>query len=77
MAIEINQVIRVVGNVDTGSLKLGMALPVGSDLQITGEQKTRKVTYVMGTKAEKVSLCFKGSGPLPLGDMEVTIISLG
>jgi hypothetical protein len=79
--------ITIKGNNDTGSLKVGTAAgdkawKVGDKLKIVGgvdgditqgEGKTRAVTYVMG-KGEKCHLCFKGQGPLPLGEVVIELV---
>ena len=59
---------------DAGSLHVGnnpLNIQKGDVIQISGEQKTRTVTYVMGSVAKSnVHLCMKGSGPVPLGEVE-------
>ena len=74
-------------NNDTGSLKVGTSAgdhkwDVGQTLKIIGgvegdpsqgESKTRKVTYVMG-KGANTHLCFKGQGPLPLGEVTFELV---
>lgn len=62
---------------DTGSLHLGGNLPAqyqktgvpeGLFVQLAGEDKPRKVTYVMGSAKKGWSVCCKGSGKFPTGD---------
>lgn len=63
---------------DPGSLNVGSnpeKIVVGEKIQITGEDKVRTVTYVMGSTAKNnVHLCMKGSGPVPLGEIEYTVL---
>lgn len=55
-----------------GSLYVGnIEVKVGQYILIKGEDKPRKVTYVMG-EAERntVNVVMKGTGPLPTGEVE-------
>jgi hypothetical protein len=66
---------KIINN-DTGSLKVGSSLgklAVGQKLQLVGEQKVRTITYVMG-EGEKQHVCAKGTGPFPIGDVEVELV---
>jgi hypothetical protein len=68
---------KVVNN-DTGSLKVGLVAgtkkwQVGDKIKIEGENKVRTTTYVMGS-GERTHLCFKGQGPLPLGEVVFQIV---
>jgi hypothetical protein len=59
-------------NNDTGSLKVGKAgenLKVGDKIRISGEDKIRTISYIMGA-GEKTHVCTKGFGPFPLGEVE-------
>ncbi len=59
-------------NNDTGSLKAGVngeGFKVGDEIKINGENKVRKISYIMG-KGEKCHFCMKGTGPVPVGDVE-------
>lgn len=64
--------ITVQGNKDTGSLKIGTLLKaeIGDVLLLNG--KEFKVSFIMG-KEEKTSLCFKGCGKVPIGDVSVQV----
>jgi hypothetical protein len=65
---------KTVQNNDTGSLHVGnVEISVGSEIQIEGEGKTRKVTYLMG-KGEKTHACCKGSGPFPEGLVTFSVV---
>lgn len=59
---------------------------VGDKVQFSGEATPRTVTYVMGgvetrnelgqyagRQGEKVHLCFKGQGPVPLGEVDYSV----
>jgi hypothetical protein len=57
---------------DPGSLNVGtnpLNLQKGDKVTIKGDPKSpRTISYVMGSVAKSnVHLCFKGSGPVPLG----------
>lgn len=57
-----------VENDDTGSLVTARhRLNVGDLLQIDGESKIRRVTYVMGSDRNGWRACFKRQGALPVG----------
>ena len=65
-----------VKNDSNGSLKVGQAggshtWDKGDRVEIQGKVFT--ITYVMG-KGEKLTLCAKGSGPFPLGEIDVTLL---
>ena len=75
---------KFTGNKDTGSLHLGNELPVafrkhglkpeGLFIQISGAEKPRKVTYIMGSESKGYSVCCKGTGEFPT-DGEVEVIT--
>lgn len=53
---------------DTGSLYTGsMRVRVGDRLEIEGERRVRRVTYVMGSDRKGWYACFKGQGAVPRG----------
>lgn len=65
-------------NNDEGSLKVGISAgdhvwAIGQTIRILGENKTRKVTYMMG-EGEKKHLCFKGQGKVEVGEVEYEIV---
>lgn len=68
--------IKMQGNRDTGSLHLGKVnASVGDTVQVKGEQRTRTISYLAPTRDGGKVAYFRGSGPLPLGDVEVELIT--
>jgi hypothetical protein len=66
-------------NRDTGSLKVAsLDVRVGDAVEIVGEGAPRTVTYVMG-RPERGTLhvVCRGTGPMPLGDVEFEVIRRG
>lgn len=71
-------------NNDAGSLFVGqnlepryqhMGIPEAQlYIQIAGEEKARKVTYVMGSVKKGWHLCCKGTGPFALGEVEFEVV---
>ena len=63
-------------NVDTGSLKVGSGeYAVGQSIRIAGEDKDRKISYVMGSSAKSnLCLCCKGTGPMPVGEVTFELV---
>jgi hypothetical protein len=63
---------------DPGSLNVGsnpLNVVKGQEIRIKGEDRNRKVTYVMGTPEKgNVHLCMKGTGPVPLGEIEYEVV---
>lgn len=59
---------------DPGSLNVGTNpanVVKGDKIQIVGEAAPRTVSYVMGSpEKNNVHLCMKGTGPVPLGEVE-------
>lgn len=63
---------------DTGSLHVGVSggatkWEKGMKIQIAGEPAVRTISYVMGL-GEKTHLCCKGTGPMPLGEVEYSLV---
>jgi len=75
---------RFTSNKDSGSLHLGNELPTqfrkhglkpeGLSIQLVGEEKPRRVTYVMGSETKGYSVCCKGTGEFPTdGEFQVLV----
>jgi predicted RNase H-like nuclease len=62
---------RSTENDDNGSLYTGRErLEVGTLVEIAGEDRVRRVTYVMGSDAKGWRACFKGQGAVPVGTVQ-------
>jgi hypothetical protein len=62
-------------NRDSGSLRTGaVRLEVGDTIEIRGEGKQRRVTYVMGSAGNRHAT-FKGQGAVPEGPVEWRLVS--
>lgn len=74
-----NQTTLIVENTDTGSLRItdpGQPKPTtGCSIQITGESKPRKTSYIMGSDKKGWFCCCRGTGPFPKGTVEVAILA--
>jgi len=76
---------KFTGNKDEGSLHVtndvlpqqfrnNSLKPTDLFIQIEGEEKPRKVTYVMGSPAKGWNLCAKGTGKFPTdGEFELIV----
>ena len=77
--VETKTVTLTVENTDTGSLRItepGQPKPtVGCSIKITGEEKPRKTSYIMGSDKKGWFCCCRGTGPFPKGTVEVTILA--
>jgi predicted RNase H-like nuclease len=57
-------------NDDNGSLNCGeYRLAEGDLIEIEGEARTRRVTYVMGSTRKGWRACFRGQGAVPVGEI--------
>ena len=79
--------VKFTNNVDSGSVHLSNEQlperfrenglrPILLSIKIAGEEKERRVTYIMGSTAKGWNLCSKGTGRFPTdGELELIDIS--
>jgi predicted RNA-binding Zn-ribbon protein involved in translation (DUF1610 family) len=67
-----------VDNNDNGSLITGdVKLAEGAVIRIRGEERTRTITYVMGSDRNGWRACMSGQGAMPTGRIAWQIVSFG